>query len=293
MIARRMSLISQLAFGGTVFLREKFDPRDTLETIEREKITCIALAPTQCSALLAFPDLEKYDRSSLQMMRKAGLPFALRDVKAVMEKLCANLYQSFGGTEFSQATMLRPEEQITKIGSAGRSMWDTEVAVVDYNRNPLPPGELGEVRVRGPSVCLGYYNNEEANQTTFIDGWYYSGDLGYIDPEGYLYITGRKKDLIKTGGINVAPREVENVLLAFPEIADAAVIGVADDKWGEMIKALIVLRPGTALSVDEVARRCGEKLSRYKIPKAIEFVEELPRSPLGKITGAFKALQRI
>ena len=288
----RMSLISQLSFGGTVHMREKFDPKDVLETIQREKITCIALAPTQCSALLEYPDLDTYDKSSLQMLRKAGLPFQRRDVKKVIERFCANLYQSYGGTEFSQGTLLRPSEQLSKIGSSGRAMWDTEVEIVDENRKPLRAGQDGEIRVRGPSVCQGYYKNEEANRTTFIDGWYYSGDIGHMDDDGYLYIVGRKKDIIKTGGINVAPREVEDVILAFPEVEDVAIIGVPDDKWGEMIKALVVLKPGKKLNESEIAERCGEKLSRYKIPKVIQYVDELPRSPLGKITGAFKATQQ-
>jgi acyl-CoA synthetase (AMP-forming)/AMP-acid ligase II len=288
----RVSLVSVLSLGGTVFLREKFDPKDVLETIARERITCIALAPTQCSALLDFPELDLYDKSSLRSLRKAGLPFQKRAVSDIMERICPNLFQAFGGTEFSEGTLLKPHEQLSKIGSSGTATWGTEVEVVDDSRNPLPPGREGEVRVRGPSVCSGYYKNDEANRVAFIDGWYYSGDIGRMDEDGYLYIVGRKKDIIKTGGINVAPREVEDVILAFPEIADVAVIGVQDDKWGEMIKALVVLRPGRKLSQDQIVARCREKLSAYKIPKVIEYVDELPRSPLGKITGQFKAAQQ-
>ena len=212
----RMSLISQLWFGGSVYLRERFDPVDVLAIIEREKITCIALAPTQCRALLECPDLDKYDKSSLEMLRKAGLPFAKRDVEDIMARITPHLFQAYGGTEFSNGTVLRPEDQIAKLGSAGRPEWSTEVEVVGADRRSLPTGEQGEVRVRGPSVVNGYYNNEAANRACFIDGWYYSGDLGYLDEDGYLYITGRAKEIIKTGGINVAPREVEDVILSFP-----------------------------------------------------------------------------
>ena len=285
----RVSLINMLSLGGTAHLRERLDPEEALATIERERITCLALAPTQCNELLAFPRLDAYDKSSLRSLRKAGLPFPARAVKEIMERICPFLYQGFGGTEFSSAALLHPGEQLTKLGSAGRPLAGMEVEIVDDDKRPLPPGERGEVRVRGPSVCSGYYKNAEANRATFIDGWYHSGDLGYLDAEGYLYIVGRKKDLVKTGGINVAPREVEEAILSLAEVADVAVIGVADERWGEMLKALVVAKPGAVLTVDLVRERCGERLARYKIPKAIDIVERIPRSPLGKVTADVKA----
>jgi acyl-CoA synthetase (AMP-forming)/AMP-acid ligase II len=285
----RVSLVNLISLGGTVHLRERLDPEEALATIERERITSIALAPTQCNELLAFPRLDAFDKSSLRSLRKAGLPFPARAVQEIMERICPHLYQGFGGTEFSSAALLRPEEQLTKLGSAGRPLAGMEVEIVDDERRPLPPMERGEVRVRGPSVCSGYYKNEAANRVTFIDGWYYSGDLGYLDEEGYLYIAGRKKDLVKTGGINVAPREVEDAILSLPEVADAAVVGVADQRWGEMLKALVVLKPGASLTPERIRERCGERLARYKIPKAIEFVAQIPRSPLGKVTAEVKA----
>ena len=289
----RSALITTLVVGGTVFLRESFDPREVLETIQRERITSLGLAPTQCNDLLAFPDLDAYDKSSLRLLRKAGLPFQARAIEEIMRRVTPNVYQGYGGTEFSTATSLHPHEQITKLGSAGRALLGTEVEIVDDERKPVEAGVRGEIRVRGPSVCLGYYNNEEANRTTFCDGWYYSGDIGYLDEDGYLYIVGRKKDIVKTGGINVAPREVEDVILTFPEVADVAVIGVTDEKWGESIKALVVLKPGEQLSVSEIVKRCATDLSRYKIPKAIEFTDHIPRNPLGKVTTEFKSIQRI
>ena len=285
----RVSLVNLISLGGTVHLRERLDPEEALATIERERITSLALAPTQCNELLAFPQLDTYDKSSLCSLRKAGLPFPARAVQEIMERICPNLYQGFGGTEFSSAALLRPEEQLTKLGSAGRPLGGMEIEVVDDDRRPLPPGERGEVRVRGPSVCSGYYKNEAANRVTFIEGWYHSGDLGYLDEDGYLYIVGRKKDLVKTGGINVAPREVEDAILSLPEVADAAVVGVADERWGEMLKALVVLKPGASLTAEHIREHCGERLARYKIPKAIEIVDHIPRSPLGKITAEVKA----
>ena len=279
----RSSLITQLSFGGTVYLRERFDPKDVLSTIQSEKITCLALAPQQCNELLEYPDLDRYDKSSLEVLRKAGLPFQKRMVQTIVQRISPNVYQGYGGTEFSEASILKPEEQLSKIGSAGRPLWGTEIEIVDEDHKPLPPGVQGQVRVRSPSLCDGYYNDQKATADAFIDGWYHSGDLGFIDEDGYLYISGREKNLIKTGGINVAPAEIEDILFTFPEVADVAVIGVPDEKWGTAVKAFVVLRAGATLAEQELLRRCGESLSRYKLPKIIEFVDYLSRNALGKI----------
>jgi acyl-CoA synthetase (AMP-forming)/AMP-acid ligase II len=285
----RSSLITQFFVGGTVFLRERLDPREALETIQRERITCLALAPTQCNELLAFADLNCYDTTSLRLLRKAGLPFQRRIVQDIAKRITPNLFQGYGGTEFSAAAQLSPDEQLTKLGSSGRAMLGVEIEIVSDDRIPLPTGASGEIRVRSPSVCHGYYNNETATAAAFSEGWYYSGDLGYLDDDGYLYVVGRKKDVIKTGGINVAPREVEEVILSFEEVADVAVVGVPDDKWGEVIKALIVLKGEQQLSKDDIVARCTAQLSRYKIPKTIEFVDHISRNALGKMTESFKA----
>jgi len=285
----RSSLISQLYVGATVYLRDRFDPAEALELIESERITCLALAPPQCVALLQHPDLERRDTSSLEMLRKAGLPFALRTVREIIERVTPNLYQGYGGTEFSAGAQLYPQEQLTKLGAAGRALPGVEIDIVDDERIPLSPGEQGEIRVRSASICLGYFNNPEQSDATFEDGWYYSGDLGKIDQDGYLYVTGRKKDMVKTGGINVSPREIENVFLAFPEVEDVAVIGVPDDKWGEALKALVVLADGERLTYEDIVERCDAVLTRYKIPKTVDFVASIPRNALGKITADFIA----
>lgn len=279
----RNSLITQLSFGGTIHLRERFDPTDTLMTIQNERIACLALAPQQCEDLLSHPKLDSYDKSSLRVLRKAGLPFQKRSVQSIMERITPHVFQGYGGTEFSEASILPPEEQLSKVGSAGLPLWGTEIDVVGPDRKSLSPGTQGIVRVRSPSVCEGYYNDPVATAAVFHDGWYYSGDLGFLDDDGYLYISGREKNLIKTGGINVAPAEIEDILLSFAEVADAAVIGIPDDRWGTTIKAVIELRPGAQLSEQELLRRCGESLSRYKLPKAVQFVERLSRNALGKL----------
>lgn len=279
----RSSLITQLCFAGSVHLRDRFESDAALRIIQEQKITCLALAPNHCSELLEFPSLENYDTSSLRVLRKAGLPFQKRLLQSIMEKICPHVFQAYGGTEFSEATVLKPEEQLSKIGSAGLPLWGTEVQVVDSTGKVLPAGTQGIICVRGPSVCDGYYNDDRATEAAFVGGWYRSGDLGFIDEDGYLYISGREKNLIKTGGINVAPAEIEDIILTFPEISDVSVVGVEDDRWGTAIKAVVALRPGMTLTQDELLRRCAENLSRYKLPKVIEFVERIPRTALGKL----------
>lgn len=204
-------------------------------------------------------------------------------MQAIIERITPHVYQGYGGTEFSEASILLPEEQLSKIGSAGLPLWGTEIDVVDPDGKALPPGVQGIIRVRSPSVCSGYYGDAVSTAGAFREGWYYSGDLGFLDDDGYLYISGREKNLIKTGGINVAPAEIEDILLSFSEIADAAVIGIDDDKWGTAIKAIIQLSPGAQLTEQDLLRRCSENLSRYKLPKVVEFVDDLTRNALGKL----------
>jgi acyl-CoA synthetase (AMP-forming)/AMP-acid ligase II len=279
----RSSLITQLCFAGSVYLRDRFEPEPALQMIQNEKITCLALAPNHCNELLHCPSLQNYDLSSLRVLRKAGLPFQKRLLQSIMEKICPEVFQAYGGTEFSEATVLKPEEQLSKIGSAGLPVWGTEVRVVGRDNEVLPPGTEGIICVRSPSVCDGYFNDRQETEQAFVDGWYRSGDLGFIDEDGYLYISGREKNLIKTGGINVAPAEIEDIILTFPEVSDVSVVGVEDPRWGTAIKAIVALRPGTTLSEDDLLSRCAENLSRYKLPKSIEFVERIPRNALGKL----------
>ena len=244
----RNSLITQLSFGGTIHLCERFDPTETLAIVEKERIACLALAPQQCEDLLQDPQLDSYDKSSLRVLRKAGLPFHKRSLQSIIERITPFVFQGYGGTEFSEASILPPEEQLTRIGSAGLPLWGTEIDVVGPGHRPLPPGTQGIIRVRSASLCNGYYNEPEASAAAFRDGWYYSGDLGFLDDDGYLYISGREKNFIKTGGINVAPAEIEDILLSFDEVADAAVFGVPDDRWGTAVKAVVELRSGAKMS---------------------------------------------
>jgi acyl-CoA synthetase (AMP-forming)/AMP-acid ligase II len=280
----RSTVLAHLFFGGTVYLRNRFDPRETLELIEREKISSLALASTMCHRLLQLPELGSTDTRSITALRKAGLPFTRKMVEELMERFTPAIFQGYASTDAGQSTFLRPHEQLEKIGSSGRPIWGVEVDVVNERHDPLPAGQEGEIRVRGPLVCQGYYKNPEEEAKRFIDGWYYSGDIGRFDDDGYLYVVGRMKDIIKTGSINVAPKEVEEILLLHPHVVDAAVVGEPHPEWGEAIKAYVVARDGQGVTAADLMRFCKEYLADYKVPKQIHLVKDLKRNELGKVS---------
>jgi fatty-acyl-CoA synthase len=179
--------------------------------------------------------------------------------------------------------VLKPEDQLRKLGSAGRAAINVETRVVDEEDRPLPPGSVGEIVHRGPHVTLGYWNNPEKTAEAFRNGWFHSGDLGVMDEEGYLTVVDRKKDMIKTGGENVASREVEETLFTHPAVSEAAVFGVPHPHWIEAVMAAVVLRPGHSLTADTLLSYCRERMAGYKTPKLIEIVEQLPKNASGKI----------
>jgi acyl-CoA synthetase (AMP-forming)/AMP-acid ligase II len=285
----RGSVLGQIYLGGTVHIMSSFDAERVAAYIDRERITAIALAPTMCSRLLKLPNLDKYDFSSIQSLRKAGSPFTLAMVTELRERITKNIYQGFAATESGGVTMLKPHEQISKLGSSGLPRWGVEMELVDSDRKLVPRGEEGEIRVRSANVCRGYYKNPEEQNKVFADGWYYTGDLGRLDDEGYLYVVGRIKDIIKTGSINVSPREIENTILALTGVEDVAVVGVPDPEWGEAVKAVVVLKDGAAFTANDIARHCRKSLAGFKSPKHIQFVDHIERNQLGKVTAEFKA----
>jgi acyl-CoA synthetase (AMP-forming)/AMP-acid ligase II len=184
---------------------------------------------------------------------------------------------------------LKPHEQLAKLGSSGRPRWGVEMEVVDDCGHPVLSGQEGEIRVRGASVCQGYYRNQPEQEAAFRDGWYYTGDMGLIDDEGYLYVKGRLKDIIKTGSINVSPREIENNILTLAGVKDAVVVGVPDPEWGEAVKAIVALDGDVCLSENDIQQHCRKSLAGFKVPKFVDFTQIIERNELGKMTGAFKA----
>ena len=289
----RGSIIGQVYVGGTVYLMSKFDPARFADVVAREQITLTGLAPTMASRLLNLPKLDTSDFRSLQALRKAGSPFNPAMAADLMAKVTPNLYGGYASTESGGVTILRPADHVTKPGSSGLPCWGVDIEIVDDSGTRLPRGAEGEVRVSGPNVCQGYYNNPEEEAKVFHDGWYHTGDLGKFDDDGHLYIVGRIKDVIKTGSINVAPREVENTIIAMESVEDVAVVGVPDPEWGEAVKAFVVSKPGCSVTADHIVRHCKQTLASYKVPKKIEFTDRIERNALGKVTAEFKARVKI
>jgi long-chain acyl-CoA synthetase len=271
--------------GGTVVIEEAFSPEKTLETMEKEKVTIFFGVPAIYSILLNTAKMADTDLSHLRLFTygAAPMPYELvRKVKALFPHVkVQNLY---GQTENSPgATTLKDHYALDKIGSVGEPLPYTQVRVVDEFGDALPIGQVGEIVVKGPQVMKGYLKNEEATRQTIKNGWLYSGDLGCFDQDGLLYIVDRKKDMINRGGENVYPVEVEEVLYQIEEILEAAVVGVPHEVYGEIPKAFIVLKEGRSLSEDEILHFCQQKIAKYKLPGAIEFLETLPRNASGKV----------
>ncbi len=276
---------SILLSGASSILVPRYNPRELLETIHRYRPTLFAGVPTMYIGLINQPDLKKYDLSSLRgcFVGAAALP---PEVKRRFEELTgARLMEGYGLTEAVTAKCANPYRGVNKTGSIGIPFSDTVMRVVDLETGTrvLSPGEVGEIVIQSPDLMLGYYRQPEETAAAVRDGWLYTGDLGRRDEDGYFYIVDRKKDLILTGGFNVYPHEVEDVLYLHPAVKEACVIGVPDSYRGEIVKAFVVLRDGMAASADEIIAVCRENLVPYKVPRQVEFREDFPRTVIGKI----------
>ena len=259
--------------------------------IKEEKISLLFAAPTMWNMLLQ-EDIELYDLSSLRLGLYGAAPMAPALVKACKEQLGIDLVQAYGMTEMGPAiSFLGKDEQLTKAGSAGKACFNHEIRIVRPNEDGpsepddlLPPGEVGEIIVKGPCMMVGYFNREEASEKAMYKGWYHSGDLGYLDEDGYLFVADRVDDMVISGGENVYPREVEDVLYEHEGILDVAVLGEPDEFWGEKVVAIVV-RKNLNLTADELEYFCknSDKLAPYKRPRKYVFVEEMPRNASGKI----------
>lgn len=281
----------RILMGGSNVIMHHFDPKELIETIHEEKISFFFAAPTMWNMMLR-EDLSQADFSSLRAGLYGGAPMAPALVKEVNQALNIDLYQAYGMTEMGPAiTVLYEDEQLIKSGSAGKPLILHNVRVVKTREGGpsdpekvCEPGELGEIIVRGPSTMMGYYNKSDATKEALYKGWYHSGDIGYIDNEGYLWVSDRVKDMIISGGENIYSREVEDVLFEHPKVLDAAVVGEPDELWGERVVAFIVVKDDS-LTAEELDRFCTEqdRLARYKRPRRYEFVDELPRNASGKL----------
>ncbi|MFC7048788.1 acyl-CoA synthetase [Emcibacter nanhaiensis] len=278
-------LSPDLYLGATSILLPGPDPEQILATIEREKVTKLFCPPTIWIALLRHPKFDQVDLSSLCKGYYGASIMPTAIIEELSERLPdLALYNFYGQTELAPvATILGPGDQLRKLGSAGRPALNVETRVVDDGDNPVPPGEVGEIVHRSPQATLGYYNNPEKTAEAFRGGWFHSGDLGRMDEDGYLYVVDRKKDMIKTGGENVASREVEEVIFTHPAVAEVAVFGVPHPTWIEAVTAAVVCKPDANVQIDELLAYCRERLAGYKCPKYIVALEALPKNASGKI----------
>lgn len=285
------NIIPRVQAGAKSVVMHQFNPANALKTIEEEKVSIMFSAPTMWNMLLQ-EDVSSYNTESLRLGLYGAAPMAPALVHEVKKVLAIDLVQAYGQTEMGPAiTFLMEDEQLTKAGAAGKACYNHEIRVVRANpdgpSNPddiLPPGEVGEIIVKGPCMMVGYYNREEDTNEALAEGWYHSSDLGYIDEDGYLYVADRVDDMIISGGENIYPREVEDILYEHEAILDVAVLGTPDEKWGERVIAIIVSKD-PSLTAEELDQFCKthEKLARYKRPKSYQFVDELPRNASGKI----------
>jgi len=274
----------------------QFDPETVMATIETEHITLSNLIPTMLNLMIKHPRVGDYDYSSLRVILSGGAPIAPQVVRSIMESFGCDYIQTYGMTETSPYLTfsilkqhlldLSAEDQLKYKSKTGRPFMGVELKVVDENANPVAADEqqVGEIWVRGDTVTTGYWNLPEETQRAFTDGWLRTGDLAVIDAEGYVNIVDRKKDMIVTGGENVYSTEVENVLYMHPKVLEAAVFGVPDEKWGESVRAAVVLKKGATASEAEIIAFCKQYQAAYKAPKSIVFLAELPKTGSGKIT---------
>jgi len=269
--------------GGTVIVMRAFDPTRLLQLIEQWQVTVLLLVPAIYLVLAQQPDLDDYDLSSVRSWGSGGsaLPPALVQEFAGKGII---IQQGFGMTETGPTVfIITREEALRKAGSVGKPVLHTDVRIVDKKGKVVGPGEVGELCIRGGNVTTGYWNRPEATAEALVDGWLHSGDAAMVDEEGFYYIVDRWKDMFISGGENVYPAEVENVIYQMPEVAEVAVIGVPHPRWQEVGRALVVLKEGAKLTETEVIEYCQEKLARFKIPKSVLFVENLPRTAAGKV----------
>jgi fatty-acyl-CoA synthase len=268
--------------GGTLILRKRFRPNEILETIQKYRVTLLELSATVFQFILQDCDLDQYDLSSVRCFFTGGERIPMAMLKEYHRRGIL-ISQIFGQTESSTITFLPAEQAIHKIGSVGLPVFHGEVRIVDKMGQEVKPGEVGEITVKGPTLMSGYWNRPDLTAETIRDGWLHTGDLAKTDEEGYIYIVDREKDMYVSGGENVYPAEIEKIFFSHPKILDAGVVGVSDDKWGEVGKAYLALKPGETMSEEEALRFLRGKLAKFKIPKYVKFVEELPKTASGKI----------
>ena len=279
--------------SNLIMPQRSFDPAATLKAIQDEKATDIHIVPTQLVAILSLPDLESYDLSSLKRIWYAASPMPTEVLRRAIKIFGPIFMHAYGQSESGpNVTFLpkkahqvldRPLEEQRVLASCGRPCIGVHVRIVDEEDKDVGPGEVGEIIVKSKSIMVEYWHKPDETHSAIVDGWLHTGDMGYYDKEGYVYIVDRKKDMIISGGENIYPREAEEVLYRHPAIEEVAVIGIPDPYWVERVHALVVLKKGAHATEEEIIGSCKEHLAHYKAPKSVEFVDSLPKNPQGKI----------
>ena len=279
--------------GGCNVIIKNFDPKVVMQAIQDEIITYVNFVPTQLVAMLNEPDFEKYDLSSVKLFWYGGstMPFEVlkRGVKTFGPIFAQGYGQSETGPNITHLSreghdiLDRSEEEQKRLKSAGVPDIGVHVRIVDEEDNDLKAGELGEIKIQSKHMMIEYWKKPEDTKSTIVKGWLHTGDIGYYDEEGYIYIVDRKKDIIKSGGENVYAREVEDILITHPDVLEAVVIGIPDSYWVEKVHAVVVKRPGANVTAEEIMSFCKGKIAGYKAPKSLEFVDSLPKTATGKV----------
>ncbi|MGD8612746.1 MAG: long-chain-fatty-acid--CoA ligase [Desulfobacterales bacterium] len=286
--------LRHILMANTIVIRREggFNAEEVLGLLSAERITTCQFVPTTINAMLQAKNLERYDLRHLRLISYAASPMPVELLKKAMRRFNCEFLQMYGQTETGPCTTaLKPEDhvtegsdaQIARLASAGRAVLDYEIRIVDPYGNDVAAGDIGEIIVRSEAMAVGYWNLPEETNQTIKDGWLYTGDFGRMDDEGYVFIVDRKNDLIISGGKNIYPREIEEVIYTHKAVLEVAVIGVPDDYWGESVKAYVVLKGGMNATEEEIIDLCKKAIASYKKPRSVEFVQQLPKSPTGKI----------
>jgi len=299
-VAGIQAMMAAVYGGRTLVIERQFEPTEWMGLVQQEKAGRAMMVPTMLKQLIEHPKFKDYDLSSLRVITYGAAPMPLEVIKKAINVFPkVSFINAFGQTETaSTITSLSPEDHVItgateaerekklkRLGSIGKPMADVEMKIIGESGKDLPPGEVGEIVARGPRVMTGYWKDEEKTKKTIDkDGWVHTGDMGYRDEDGYFFLAGRATDLIIRGGENISPEEVENVIFAHPKIDDVAVIGVPDEEWGEVPKAICVVKEGCDdCTPAEIMEYCRQNLASYKRPRSVIFVKELPRSSVGKV----------
>jgi long-chain acyl-CoA synthetase len=276
-------LISGYLFGARAVLLRWFNPEAAFELIQRHKVKSMSGVPTMFVYMLMHPNADKYDTSSVKRWLVGAAPMPMQQLRAFEKKFGGAMYVGYGLTESCPSVAVEREGMPRKAGSTGVPVEGVEVKIVDDEGKEVPRGQIGEVIAKGKNISPGYYKNPEATAETFRGGWLFTGDMGYFDDDNYLFIVERKKDLIIRGGLNVYPKDVEEVIYRHAGVEEAAVVGLPDTMMGEEVCAYIVPRSGVQIAPAEIIDHCQSNLAKYKTPKYVAFVSSLPKTNIGKI----------